>query len=127
MASGFHIGSIGEIRFDRTTDSEFKKELRADIAGIRPEDVEFKQLEGTPYDDIIKLQISCNTRLSEEEHISYSCVMDVDKREFYGFDYSVSNGLLYLTLYKEKKKDIQHIGFGFKFETKYPKKEQCWI
>ena len=112
MASGFHIGSIGEIRFDRTTDSEFKKELRADIAGIRPEDVEF---------------ISCNTRLSEEEHISYSCVMDVDKREFYGFDYSVSNGLLYLTLYKEKKKDIQHIGFGFKFETKYPKKEQCWI
>lgn len=127
MGIGMHCESFGEINFNHTTESEFKKELRANIAGIRPEDVEFKQLEGTPYDDIVKLQISCHTRLSEEEHISYSCIMNIDKREFYGFDYSVSNGLLYMTLYKEKKKDVQNIGFGFKFESKYPKKEQMWI
>lgn len=126
MTMHISIGNIGEIEFNRSTETDFKKELRANIAGIRPEDVEFKQLEETPYDDIIKLQISCYTRLSEEEHISYSCIMDIDKREFYGFDYRVSDGLLYVTLYKEKKKDIQHFGFGFKFETKYPKEPQIW-
>lgn len=121
------IGSIGEINFNRSTENEFTKELRAQIPGIRPEDVEFKQLNSSPYDNIFNIQINCHTRIGESEFIHYSCVMEIDKKEFYGFDYAVANGLLYVTLYKEKKKDIHHIGFGFKFQTKYPKPETTWV
>lgn len=118
--------SLGQINFNTSSENEFKKEMRAHIPGIKPEDVEFKQLESTPYDEIFKLEIFCHTRLSEYESISYSGIMEIDKKEYYGFDYSVSNGLLYVTLYKEKKRDIQHFGFGFKFETKYPKEPKMW-
>lgn len=127
MAIGFYTCSGGEINFDHSCESEFKKEMRANIPGIKPEDVIFRQLESTPYDDIFEIEISCYTRLTEGESISYHTIMKIDKREYYGFDYSVSNGLLYITLYKEKKRDIQQFGFGFKFETKYPKPVQMWI
>lgn len=127
MTNNIQTSVIGEIEFSNICESEFIKELRAQIPGIRPEDVSFKQLDSTPYDEIFKVAISCNTKLNEIESISYFGIMDINKNEFYGFDYSVSNGLLYVKLYKEKKQDIQKIGFGAKFETKYPKKEEHWI
>ena len=126
MGIGIYTCSVGEINFDHSCESEFKKEMRANIPGIKPEDVIFRQLKATPYDDIFEVEISCHTRLSEGESINYRTIMKIDKREYYGFDYSVSNGLLYVTLYKEKKKDVQQFGFGFKFETKYPKEPQYY-
>lgn len=125
MGFGFLTG--GKIEFNTSCEDDFKKEMRANIPGIKPEDVVFRQLEATPYDNIFEIEISCHTRLSESDSINYSTTMKIDKREYYGFDYSVSNGLLYVTLYKEKKKDVQYFGFGFKFETKYPKQPQYYI
>lgn len=126
MAMGIYSSSLGQIDFHSIREGEFIKKLKANIPGIKPEDVEFKLLESTPYDEIFKLQIFCHTRLTENESVSYSGIMEIDKKEFYGFDYVVKDGVLYITLYKEKKKDVQHFGFGFKFETKYPKEPKMW-
>ncbi len=120
------LGRVGEIKFDRECDDEFTKLLIADIPGISPEDVKFEQIDPTPYDDIIHLRISCSTKLSETESVGYLGIMKIDLREFYGFDYWVSNGMLYLKLYKARKKDIQQLGFGFCFVPKYSKKLMMW-
>lgn len=120
MAMRWCSGSIGEIKFDRTIEDEFTVEMRANIPGAKPEDVRFEQI-GSPvaYDEV-QLKIVCNSQLSEGEFVNYSCVMPIDLKEFYGFDYRVFDGLLYLKLYKEKKRDIQQLGCGFRFNTKYP-------
>lgn len=120
-------GTIGEINFNSVKETDFFKQLSANIPGINPEDVRFEQIEPTPYDYIVQLKISCDTKWSEEEYIGYSCVMKIDLREFYGFDYSVRNGRLCVTLYKTQKKDVQKLGFGFKFETKYQKQPISWV
>lgn len=122
MAMNWCSLSVGEIKFDHITEDEFTVEMRANIPGVKPEDVRFEQI-GNPiaYDEILQLKIVCDTRLSEGEFVNYCCVVPIDLKEFYGFDYRVSNGLLYLKLYKEKKRDIQQLGCGFCFNTKYPR------
>jgi len=109
------MGRIGEIKFASLSDGEFTEQLVADIPGIKPEDVRFEQIGCTPGDDIVHLKISCSTKLSENETVSFFGTLKIDLREFYGFDYWVCDGMLTLKLYKTKKKNIHHLGFGFQF------------
>ena len=116
--------SIGEIEFNKMCDGEFTKELYANIPGIAPEDITFEFEENTPYDDIFHMKISCNTRVSETDYIHYYSMFEIDKREFYGYDYFSNNGTLKLILYKQPKKNVNRIGFGEKFTPRYKKEEQ---
>lgn len=120
------IYSMHPIEFCGETTTEFTKTMRANIPGINPEDVTFEKLEGTPYDKIVQLRIMCSTRISESESISYSGILPVELKDFYGFDYFVRNGVLEIILYKEKKSNIQQLSFGSVFNTKYPKEKRCW-
>ena len=119
--------SMGELKFNSETITEFTKTIRANVPGISPEDVTFEKLDTTPYDETVQLKITCSTRLSESESISYFGVLPINLKEFYGFDYFVRNGVLEIVLYKERKENIQWLRFGYGFKTKYPKEEQLWI
>lgn len=116
--------TIEQINFNKQTENEFVKILWAKIPGIAPEDVEFKELSeiDTPYNDIFNIKISCDTSISETMSYHYSTILKLDKREFYGFDYAVFNGLLKVILYKTYGKEVNQIGFGSKFISKYPRK-----
>ena len=114
------------LSFNKTTMGEFTKTIYADIPGVHPENVYFEKLNNSPYDNEVRLNITCYAT-EDNEFKSYFGVLPINLKEFYGFDYFVECGILRIVLYKEKKENIQLLGFGHFFNSKYPKKEQIYI
>lgn len=127
MGNGISMCNIMELEFNSRIDDEFTTTLRANVPGISGEVLQFEKECSTPYDDNIILKIHGTAKLSSVESSIVQGAIDIDLSKYYGFDYSVLNGILTIVLYKEKKKDISQLKFGGQIINKYPVLPTVWI
>lgn len=119
--------SITDLSFNKCEEGEFTKTLWANIPGIPPEEVYFDKLNKEPFDETVQLRIEC-MHWDDNDHLKeYYGILPINLNEFYGFDYEVSDGVLKIILYREKKEDIQLFKHGFQLKSKYPKKPISYI
>lgn len=110
MGLNIYSGILKRPEFNSTYEDEFTKTMQCEIAGINKEDIEFEYKSNNKLDNNEEFALSIygcsnNPRIKNCD-ISFGIHLNVNRKEYYGYDYFVDNGILTLILYKTYKTKI---------------------